>query len=199
MRMLCLKTAYRMRTCYEEEQKMDYTSNYRFKLPEKTDVIDITVLNSNFNAIDKNLAETEKKTAAVQLSDTLEIISASGSVSFYHGTSTPFTSILQSVKTTWGDAVFRNKYGAVSASAGSKISVAVTLEVVGGVIYWDEYYNGASGGEISIGTTTLTQTATGDTTGSFSYTNSAASEPKTLELRDAILELAQQIQALRKE
>ena len=87
----------------------------------------------------------------------------------------------------------------MSASAGSRISVAVTLEVVGGVIYWDEYYNGASGGEISIGTTTLTQTATGDTTGSFSYTNSAASEPKTLELRDAILELAQQIQALRKE
>ena len=86
----------------------------------------------------------------------------------------------------------------MSASAGSRISVAVTLEVVGGVIYWDEYYNGASGGEVSIGTTTLTQTATGDTTGTFSYTNSA-SEPKTLELRDAILELAQQIQALRKE
>ena len=86
---------------------MDYTSNYRFKLPAKTDVIDITVLNSNFSAIDKKLAETEKKTAAVQLSDTLEVVSASGSVSFYHGTSTPFTSILQSVKTTWGDAVFR--------------------------------------------------------------------------------------------
>ena len=178
---------------------MDYTSNYRFKLPAKTDVIDITVLNSNFSAVDKKLAETEKKTAAVQLSDTLEIISASGYVSFYHGTSTPFTSILQSVKTTWGDAVFRKKYGTVSASAGSRISVAVTLEVVGGVIYWDEYYNGASGGEVSIGTTTLTQTATGDTIGTFSYTNSAASEPKTLELRDAILELAQQIQALRKE
>ena len=121
------------------------------------------------------------------------------SISFYHGTSTPFTSILHSVKTTWGDAVFRKKYGTVSASTGSRISVAVTLEVVGGVIYWDEYYNGASGGEVSIGTTTLTQTATGDTTGTFSYTNSAASEPKTLELCDAILELAQQIQALRKE
>ena len=178
---------------------MDYTSNYRLKLPAKTDVIDIAVLNSNFNAVDKKLAETEKKTAAVQLSDTLEIISASGSVSFYHGTSTPFNSILQSVKTTWGDAVFRNKYGTVSASAGSRISVAVTLEVVGGVIYWDEYYNGASGGEISIGTATLTQTSTGDTIGYFNYTNSAASEPKTLEVRDAILELAQQIQALRKE
>ena len=40
---------------------MDYTSNYRFKLPAKTDVIDITVLNSNFSAVDKKLAETEKK------------------------------------------------------------------------------------------------------------------------------------------
>lgn len=97
---------------------MDYTSNYRFKLPAKTDVIDITVLNSNFSAVDKKLAETEKKTAAVQISDTLEVVSASGSISFYHGTSTPFNSILQSVKTTWGDAVFRNKYGTVSASAG---------------------------------------------------------------------------------
>lgn len=178
---------------------MDYTSNYRLKLPAKTDVIDITVLNSNFSAVDAKLAALENKVDTVQLSDTLELVSASGSVSFYHGTATPFTSILQSVTTTWGDAVFRNKYGTVSASVGSTISVAVTLEVVGGVIYWDEYYNGASGSEISIGTTTLTQTATGDTTGSFSYTNSAASEPKTLELRDAILELAQQIQALRKE
>ena len=178
---------------------MDYTSNYRFKLPAKTDIIDITVLNSNFSAVDAKLAALENKVDTVQLSDTLEVVSASGSISFYHGTLIPFTSILQSVTTTWGDAVFRNKYGTVSASVGSTISVAVTLEVVGGVIYWDEYYNGKSGGEISIGTTTLTQTATGDTTGSFSYTNSAASEPKTLELREAILELAQQIQALRKE
>lgn len=178
---------------------MNYTSNYKFKLPSATDVIDITVLNSNFADIDKKLAQNEQKTASIQLSDTLEIVSASGTISFYHATLTPFTSILSSVKTTWGDAVFRNKYGTVSASAGSRISVAITLEVVGGVIYWDEYYNGTSGGEISIGTTTLTQTSTGDTTGSLSYTNSAASEPKMLELRDAILELAQQIQALRKE
>ena len=28
---------------------MDYTSNYRLKLPAKTEVIDITVLNSNFS------------------------------------------------------------------------------------------------------------------------------------------------------
>ena len=65
---------------------MDYTSNYKFKLPAKTDVIDITVLNSNFSTVDAKLAALEKKTAAVQLSDTLEIISASGSVSFYHVT-----------------------------------------------------------------------------------------------------------------
>ena len=31
---------------------MDYTSNYRLKLPAKTDVIDSTVLNSNFSAVD---------------------------------------------------------------------------------------------------------------------------------------------------
>ena len=59
---------------------MDYTSNYRLKLPAKTDVIDITVLNSNFSTVDAKLSALEKKTAAVQLSDTLEIISASGSV-----------------------------------------------------------------------------------------------------------------------
>ena len=178
---------------------MDYTSNYKLKLPSKTDIIDITVLNSNFSDIDAKLAETEKKINTVQLSDTLDIVSASGTISFYHGTLIPFTSMLQSVKTTWGDAVFRNKYGTVSASANSKIELAVTLEVENGVIYWDEYYNGESGGEITIGTTTLTQTSTGDTTGSFSYINDETSEPKTLELRDAILELAQQIQALRKE
>ena len=59
---------------------MDYTSNYILKLPAKTDVIDITVLNSNFSTVDAKLSALEKKTAAVQLSDTLEIISASGSV-----------------------------------------------------------------------------------------------------------------------
>ena len=67
-----------------------------------------------------------------------------------------------------------------------------------GVIYWDEYYNSYEGGEISIGSVTLTQTSTGDTSGTFSYTNDDASESKELELRDAILELAQQIQNLRK-
>ena len=92
---------------------MNYTSNYKFKLPSATDVIDITVLNSNFADIDKKIAETEQKTAPIQLSDTLEIVSASGTVSFYHGTLTPFNSILNSVKTTWGDAVFRNKYGTI--------------------------------------------------------------------------------------
>lgn len=178
---------------------MDYTSNYKFKLPAKTDVIDITVLNSNFSAIDTKLAALEKKVDTVQLSDTLEVVSASGTISFYHGTMISFDSILQNVSTTWGDAVFRNKYGTVSASAGSSISVYITLEVVEGVIYWDEYYNGTDGGEIFIGSTTLIQTSTGDTTGSFSYTNDDAAEPKTLELREAILELAQQIQALRKE
>lgn len=178
---------------------MNYTSNYKLKLPEKTDIIDITVLNSNFNTIDAKLAAMETKIGTVQLSDTLDVVSARGTISFYHGTLIPFTSMLQSVSTTWGDAVFRNKYGTVSASAGSRITVAIRLEVVGGVIYWDEYYNGESGGEITIDTTTLTQTSTGDTTGSFNYVNDEASEPKTLELRDAILELAQQIQALRKE
>lgn len=184
---------------YEEDDYMNYTSNYKLKLPEKTDIIDITVLNSNFNTIDAKLAAMEKKIGTVQLSDTLDVVSASGTISFYHGTLIPFTSMLQSVSTTWGDAVFRNKYGTVSASAGSRITVAIRLEVVGGVIYWDEYYNGESGGEITIDTTTLTQTSTGDTTGLFNYVNDEASEPKTLELRDAILELAQQIQALRKE
>ena len=178
---------------------MNYTSNYKFKLPSATDVIDITVLNSNFADIDKKIAQNEQKTALIQLSDTLEIVSASGTVSFYHGTLTPFTSILNSVKTTWGDAVFRNKYGTISTSAGSTISLSITIEVVDGVIYWDEYYNDEDGGEkFTIGTATLTKTSTGDTTCSFNYINDDAGESKKLELREAVLELAKQIQALRK-
>ena len=65
-------------------------SDIKVKLPAKTDVIDIIALNSNLSAVDAKLSELKKKTDTVQLSDTLEIISASGSVSFYHGTSTPF-------------------------------------------------------------------------------------------------------------
>ena len=93
-----IESAKLMHDYCEEKRKMEYTSNYRLKLPAKTDVIDITVLNSNLSAVDAKLAALEKKTDTVQLSDTLEIISASGSVSFYHGTATPFNSILQSVK-----------------------------------------------------------------------------------------------------
>lgn len=178
---------------------MNYTSNYKFKLPSATDVIDITVLNSNFSAVDAKLSALEQKTAPIQLSDTLEIVSAGGNISFYHGTLTPFTSILNSVKTTWGDAVFRNKYGIISTSAGSTISLSITIEVVDGVIYWDEYYDDADGGELAIGTATFTKTSTGDTTVSFNYINDDAGESKKLELRDAVLELAKQIQALRKE
>ena len=178
---------------------MNYTSNYKFKLPSATDVIDITVLNSNFADIDKKIVQNEQKTAPIQLSDTLEIISASGTVSFYHGTLTPFTSILNSIKTTWGDAVFRNKYGTISPSVGSTISLSIAIEVVDGVIYWDEYYNDTDGGEFSIGTATLTKTSTGDTTCSFNYINDDTGESKKLELREAVLELAKQIQALRKD
>ena len=177
---------------------MNYTSNYKFKLPSATDVIDITALNSNFADIDKKLAQNEQKTASIQLSDTLEIVSASGTISFYHGTLTPFTSILNSVKTTWGDAVFRNKYGTISTSAGSTISLSITIEIVNGVIYWDEYYNDEDGGKFAIGTATLIKTSTGDTTCSFNYINDDAGESKKLELRDAVLELAKQIQTLRK-
>lgn len=178
---------------------MKYTSNYKFKLPEQTDTINIDDLNENTKQIDSKLKILEDKAAAVTLSNTFEIVSAMGTVSFYHGTTSGFSHILSSVTTTFGDAVYRGSYGTVSASAGSTITLAISIEIVDGVIYWDEYYNGYSGGEISIGTVTLTQTATGDTTGTFSYINDDASESKELEVRDAILELAQQIQALRKD
>ncbi len=176
---------------------MKYTSNYKFKLPEQTDTINIDDLNENTEQLDSKIKELENKTATVTLSNTFEVVSASGTASFYHGTTSGFSHILSSVSTTFGNAVYRNSYGSISASAGSRIVLAITLEIVDGVIYWDEYYNGYSGGEISIGTVTLTQTATGDTTGTFSYVNDEASESKELDVRDAILELAQQIQALR--
>lgn len=178
---------------------MDYTSNYKLRLPSKEDIIDISVLDTNFYIIDENLARIDKKIEAVELSNTLEVVTATGGIEFYHGSLTQFDSILQKVTTTWGDAVFRNKYGTVSASAGSVISLSITIEVLDGVIYWDEYYNGENGGEIFIGATALSQTSGGNTKASFSYTNDEATETKKLELKDAILELARQIQALRKE
>lgn len=176
---------------------MKYTSNYKMKLPEQTDTINIDDLNENTKQLDSKVKELENKTATVTLSNTFEVVSASGTVSFYHGTMSGFSHILSSVITTFGNAVYRNSYGTITASAGSTISLAITLEIVDGVIYWDEYYNGFSGGDINIGSVTLTQTSTGDTTGTFSYVNDEASELKELEVRDAILELAQQIQALR--
>ena len=92
---------------------MDYTSNYRLKLPAKTDVIDITVLNSNFSAVDAKLAALENKVDTVQLSDTLGIISASGSISFYHGTSTALkidTTLLPPNITLVQREEYRNKF-----------------------------------------------------------------------------------------
>ena len=177
---------------------MKYTQNYKMKLPEQPDKINIDDLNDNTKTIDAKIDELENKTATVTLSNTFEVVSASGTATFYHGTTSGFSHILSSVVTTFGEAVYRNSYGSFSATAGSTISLAITLEIVDCVIYWDEYYNSYEGGEISIGSVTLTQTSTGDTSGTFSYTNDDASESKELELRDAILELAQQIQNLRK-
>lgn len=176
---------------------MEYTSNYKMKLPEQTDTINIDDLNENTKKLDTKIKTLENKTATVTLSNTFDVVSASGTVSFYHGTMSGFSHILSSVVTTFGNAVYRNSYGAVSPTAGSNISLAITLEIIDGVIYWDEYYNGFTGGEIAIGTVTLTQTTTGDTTGTFSYINNEASQSKEFEVRDAILEIAQQIQALR--
>ena len=55
---------------------MKYTENYKLKLPEESDIIDITVLNENFAMLDdiaanfeKRLAELEKKTAVDSWSD----------------------------------------------------------------------------------------------------------------------------------
>lgn len=134
---------------------MKYTSNYKFKLPEQTDTINIDDLNENTKQIDNKLKTLENKATAVTLSNTFEVVSAMGTVSFYHGTTSGFSHILSSVTTTFGDAVYRSSYGTISASAGSTITLAITIEIVDGVIYWDEYYNGYSGGEITIGTATL--------------------------------------------
>ncbi len=55
---------------------MKYTENYKLKLPEESDIIDVTVLNENFAMLDdiaanfeKRLAELEKKTAVDSWSD----------------------------------------------------------------------------------------------------------------------------------
>lgn len=73
---------------------MDKTKNYSLNLPAESDIIDVNVLNENFTAIDAQMSvmqtkmESELKT--VTMSNSVEVISASGKTSFYHGTTSGF-------------------------------------------------------------------------------------------------------------
>lgn len=183
---------------------MKYTYKYRFNLPDGSDDIDINKLNANFTKIDMTL---NNELEPVEMADTFQIISASGSYSFYHGTLAGFfdgMSLLNSVETTFGSAEFGNHYGDFSAQPGSQITLYVRIYFDGQKLRWDEYYNdtyGYEGGDdaIEIGTAVASDyEAGGSTRVEFSYIDDNAAEKKIYSLRNAILELAMQIRILQR-
>jgi hypothetical protein len=180
---------------------MNKTTNYKFNLPADSDTIDISVLNENFKSIDSELKKHSNELQSVSIANSFELISAVGTKNFYHGTLSGIYSLLDTVKTTLGDAVFRNGYGEFSAQEGKKITLYITVSIEDGTIYWDEYYNNYSAPDdaVFIGTATCTLSG-GDTHCTFNYVNDDAEQPKQYSLREAIIELATQIQyILRKE
>lgn len=183
---------------------MKYTDKYRFNLPDGSDDIEIGKLNENFTKIDTML---KNELEPVEMADTFQIISASGTCAFYHGTLAGFfenSSLLNSVETTFGHAEFGNHYGSFSAQPGSAITLYARIYFDGQKLRWDEYYNdtyGYDGGEdaVEIGTATVSDyEAGGSTRVTFSYIDDDAAEKKTYSLRNAILELAMQIRILQR-
>lgn len=106
------------------------------------------------------------------------------------------------MKTTFGDAVFGAHYGSFSAQPGTEIALYIRIYFDGLDIWWDEYYDDYDDATdvIYIGTATVSDyEAGGTTTCEFSYINEDDQKPKEYSLRDAIIELAKQIQYLKKE
>lgn len=128
----------------------------------------------------------------VTLGNTLEVVSATGSPGFYHFTPSA-NHLLDTVITTFGKAEFGEAYGNYSAQVGQTISLYITLRIKNGVVYWDEYYNNSEG-DIYIGTATVVQNYA-DSKATFSYYNDEFTA-KTMSMRNAIIELANQIQIL---
>lgn len=177
---------------------MNNTYYYKLKLPSGDDIIDVTDLNDNFKQIDRMFYDVSKDLEPIEASDTLDIISASGNPSFYHGTPTALC-LLSSVKTTWGEAEFGESHGTYSPQAGKTIELYITLRVKDGAVYWDEYYDSADAPEerIYIGEAVCVQ-QNADTVCSFSFTNDSYGEMKYLSLREAIIDLRAKVELLRK-
>ena len=176
---------------------MNTTTNYNLKLPSDSDIIDVSVLDENFNTIDSVLKNHEDELEPITLANSLEVLAAGGTTNFYHGTDSGVTKLLSNVRTSFGNAVFRNLYGTINASANSNNSLYIAIEAVNGVIYWDEYcnYPDYPVNAVFVGREQVTQNGA-DTTTSFSYSNSGSGSNE-FSIRDAIVELAMQIQALR--
>lgn len=178
---------------------MNNSYYYKLKLPEDSDIIDVNDLNDNFKKIDDMFYDVSNDLEPIETSDTLDLISALGDPSFYHGTPTA-THLLDSVKTTWGEAEFGESHGTYSPQLGRTIELYITLRVKDGVVYWDEYYDyaGAPDDRIYIGAAVCEQKY-GDTTCSFSYINDDYGAIKYLSLREAIIDLRAKLELLRKE
>jgi hypothetical protein len=177
---------------------MNKTTNYGFNLPSDSDTIEISVLDENFTNIDSELKKHSDELQPVTLVNSFEVISAAGANGFYHGTLAGITSLLDTVKTTLGDAKFRDKYGEFSVQEGEKITLHITVAIEEGTIYWDEYYNNYSDipdDAVFIGTSICTASG-GDTNCNFEYINYDTNKSKEYSLREAIAELAVQIQFL---
>nr|DAZ14954.1 MAG TPA: hypothetical protein [Caudoviricetes sp.] len=190
---------------------MRQSKNYKWDLPEDGDEINVEDLNTVFTAVDGKLKTHDEELEPVTLSGSFEIISAEGSGTFYHGTLSGFNSLLQSVKTTYGDAEFGAYHGSISGAPGTQIQLYITLYIdSSGVLRWDEHYGiydtiDVSGNILTsadLGIVTVGEyEAGGVTPWSISYINedaeSESTEEKEYSLREAINELALRIQALR--
>lgn len=177
---------------------MNKTYHYQLNLPSGSDIIDVGVLDNNFRQIDSIFHGLSEELEPIETSDALDIISASGNPSFYHGAA-PAMSLLDNVKTTWGAAVFGQSHGTYSAHEGDVIDLYITLSVKNGTVYWDEYYNAADvpADSIYIGAATCVR-ENADTTCSFNYVNDTYGQIKKLSLREAIIDLRAKIELLGK-
>ena len=189
---------------------MRQSANYKWNLPEDEDEIDVEDLNAVFAAVDGKLKTHDNELEKISLPGSVEVISASGSGSFYHGTTSSFVSVLKTVKTTYGNATFGVYHGEISGTPGTNIQLYITLYISNaGVLCWDEHYNIYDDIEIdgniisveNIGTVSIGGYEGGNTTWSINYVNDQLEEEfekeKEYSLREAVNELALRIQALR--
>lgn len=190
---------------------MRQSANYKWNLPEDEDEIDVEDLNAVFTAVDEKLKTHDNELRKISLPGSIGVISASGSGSFYHGTTSGFVSLLKTVKTTYGYATFGTYHGEISGNPGTNIQLYVTLYISNaGVLCWDEHYNTYDDIEIdgnilsveNIGTVSIGDYESGgSTTWNINYINEQLEEEfekeKEYSLREAINELALRIQALR--